>query len=210
MTCRWKWKTVCQASLPQELRRLTPSAPSLSLTCCASRRAMRAHAARSSSSMVSRLRVCSRGTTSTWPRVAGLMSMKATVRSSSATFVPGSSPATILQKMQSGSVAMSGGRLIPSRPVGADRKLMEDAIRRLERIERPSTSPGEREAAEWIAAALAELGLQARVETERVHGTFMLPLALLNAIGIVASVVRPRLAGRLLAAAAGALLVDDL
>ena len=39
-----------------------------------------------------------------WPRVAGLMSMNATVRSSSATICAGSSPATILQKMQSGSL----------------------------------------------------------------------------------------------------------
>ena len=28
----WKWKTVCQAAAPQELIRLTPSAPSRSLT----------------------------------------------------------------------------------------------------------------------------------------------------------------------------------
>jgi hypothetical protein len=44
--------------------------------------------------------LCTRGTTSACPRVAGLMSMKATVRSSSATMVAGISPATMLQKRQ--------------------------------------------------------------------------------------------------------------
>jgi hypothetical protein len=43
------------------------------------------------------------GTTRACPRVAGLMSMNATVRSSSSTIVEGSSPATILQNRQSAS-----------------------------------------------------------------------------------------------------------
>src|SRR6201991_5368938 len=46
---------------------------------------------------------CSRGITSRWPRVPGLMSMNAIVRSSSYTRVDGMSPATILQNRQSGS-----------------------------------------------------------------------------------------------------------
>src|SRR5581483_8004412 len=54
--------------------------------------------------------------TSRCPRVAGLMSMNAIVRSSSSMICPGSSPATILQKMQSGSLtagslALARGRL---------------------------------------------------------------------------------------------------
>src|SRR5947207_13313914 len=54
--------------------------------------------------------------TSAWPRVAGLMSMNATVRSSESTIVAGASPATIEQKMQSscatalGSLAAPGGQ----------------------------------------------------------------------------------------------------
>ena len=46
-------------------------------------------------------RECARGTTSAWPRVAGLMSMKATVCSSESTICAGTSPATIPQKRQS-------------------------------------------------------------------------------------------------------------
>ena len=44
------------------------------------------------------------------PRVAGLMSMNAIVRSSSCTRVEGTSPATILQNRQSGSAAIDGRR----------------------------------------------------------------------------------------------------
>ena len=46
-----------------------------------------------------------RGTTSAWPRVHGLRSMNAMVWSSSWTTSAGSSPATILQKMQSSGMA---------------------------------------------------------------------------------------------------------
>ena len=56
---------------------------------------------RSSSAISSRSAEWLRGITSAWPRVHGLMSMKATVCSSSSTRADGSSPATILQKMQS-------------------------------------------------------------------------------------------------------------
>src|SRR4051795_5239060 len=83
--------------------RLIPSAPRRSRARIASRWAVAATAARSSASIAPRSGVWRRGTTRAWPRVAGLMSMNATVRSSSATIVPGNSPATILQKMQSGS-----------------------------------------------------------------------------------------------------------
>src|SRR3954447_3100805 len=108
MTWTWKWKTVCQAALPHEFRRFTPSASSRSFARRASFWAIRAHASRSSAGTSSRSVLCSRGMTSRCPFVAGLMSMKATVRSSSSTRVDGISPATILQNRQSGS-AMGGG-----------------------------------------------------------------------------------------------------
>src|SRR3954454_17533936 len=108
MTCTWKWKTVCQAALPHEFRRFTPSASSRSFARRASFWAIRAHASRSSAGTSSRSVLCSRGITSRCPLVAGLMSMNATVRSSSSTRVDGISPATILQNRQSGS-AMAGG-----------------------------------------------------------------------------------------------------
>ena len=65
---------------------------------------------------------CARGTTSAWPWVAGLMSMKATVRSSESTISPGSSPATILQKMQSSSIGPESNRW-PQRAPGAPARL---------------------------------------------------------------------------------------
>ncbi len=83
------------------LQHVTPAAPRSSYARRASSCATRAHAATSSGSAVSRSSVCSRETTRQWPRVAGAMSMKATVRASACTISAGISPATILQKRQS-------------------------------------------------------------------------------------------------------------
>src|SRR5436309_13545768 len=94
--------------------------------------------------------------------------------------------------------------------MGPDRALMDDAIRHLASFERPSASPGERRAAEWIANKLRELGLEAVVEEGRAHGGFWWPLGLLNAVAVAAAFVRPRWLGRLLAAAAAVAMVDDL
>ena len=85
---------------------------------------------------------------------------------------------------------------------------MEEAISHLAAIESPSASPGEREAAEWIAAKLGELGAPARVEEERAHGTYWVPLGLLSALGLVGAALGRF--GRLLAAGAAAAMVDDL
>src|SRR3954454_14861480 len=211
MTWTWKWKTVCHAALPHEFNRLTPSAPRRSLARAARRRAVARHAARSSPSMSRRSRACSRGTTSRWPRVAGLMSMNETVRSSESTWVDGTSPATILQKRHSGSGAMRRARLIRSLPLmGPDRQLMERAVRHLTSFERPSASDGERRAAEWIAGALGDLGAPAVVEEERAHGTYWIPLRVPRALSIAAALLRPRWLGRALATVVAAALVDDL
>src|SRR4051794_39181977 len=94
--------------------------------------------------------------------------------------------------------------------MGPDRALMEDAVRHLESFERPSASPGERAAAEWIADALRDLGLDPILEEGRAHGGFWWPLGLLNAIAVVGALLRPRWLGRLLAAAAAVAMVDDL
>src|SRR5881397_2127364 len=94
--------------------------------------------------------------------------------------------------------------------MGPDRALMEGAVRHLASFERPSASPGERAAAEWIADALRDLGLQPVVEEGRAHGGFWWPLGLLNAVALVGSALRPRRAGRLLAAAAAIAIADDL
>jgi hypothetical protein len=87
---------------------------------------------------------------------------------------------------------------------------MERAIRHLEGVERPSASPGERVAAEWIAGELRDLGLDPVVEEGRAHGGFWWPLGLLNAVAVAAAAVRPRWLGRVLAAAAAVALADDL
>src|SRR4051794_23402075 len=140
MTWRWKWKTVCHAAAPQEFRRLTPSAPSADWARFASRFAAAATAASSSSAICRRSVAWRRGTTSACPRVAGLMSMKATVRSSSSTTVDGSSPATILQKMQLGSVCAMRATLSAhgARLLGAvlrdDGAMPEDNVAALRRL----------------------------------------------------------------------------
>src|SRR3954451_6833031 len=191
MTCMWKWKTVCHAAAPKALSRLTPSAPSASFWRSAIRLAISATAARSSGSISPRSVECAFGITSAWPCVPGLMSMKAIVRSSSSIFVAGSSPATILQKMQSGSEAMR--RRLPA----SVRRPMADpqaAIRHLETIERGTASPGEREAAEWIAGDLRALGADAHTEAEQVHGGYWVRVG--AAAGIAAGLAALALRGR--------------
>src|SRR3954464_330527 len=70
-----------------------------------------------------RLRVCSLGMTRAWPRVHGLMSMKAIVLSSSSILCAGISPATILQKRQSGSAI--GAEPSDLEPIDAAEELVQ-------------------------------------------------------------------------------------
>ena len=97
---------------------------------------------------------------------------------------------------------------IPAPP--ADR--LRDAVTGLASIHRPSASPGERRAAEWVAARLGEHGAEARIETERAHGDYWGPLALLSAAGALGAVIggRSRLAGAALSATAAAGVWDDI
>src|SRR4051794_9627949 len=83
-----------------------------------------------------------------------------------------------------------------------DRTLLRDVVETLERLDRPSASPGEREAAEWIRDRLEALGVPARVEAERAHGTYWWPLAALTGAAGLAGLWRGR---RALAALTGAL-----
>src|SRR5205809_5594648 len=72
---------------------------------------------------------------------------------------------------------------------------LETAVRHLAAIDRPSASEGEREAAEWIAQRLRELGCeQVTVEEERAHGGYWWPLGLLT--GLAALGGRAALRGR--------------
>jgi hypothetical protein len=77
-------------------------------------------------------------------------------------------------------------------------------VEHLAAIDRPSASAGERRAAEWIRDRLAGFGADARVEEERAHGTYWIPLGLLTVAAGLAGLgarSRPR---RLLASAVGA------
>ena len=72
----------------------------------------------------------------------------------------------------------------------ADPARLRATVERLERIERPSASPGERAAAAWIRDRFAALGLPARIEAEPAVGSFALPLGLLSLAGAAAGLAR--------------------
>ena len=94
--------------------------------------------------------------------------------------------------------------------MAADAQLIEDAVRHLAAMDRPSASEGERVAAEWIAAALRDEGCEARVETERAHGTYWWPIGALAAVAAAGGLTRRRWPAVLGGAFAAAGLWDDL
>jgi hypothetical protein len=89
---------------------------------------------------------------------------------------------------------------------------LRERLGELERIERPSASDGERQAAEWVVGQFAELGADARIEAEPAHGTYWWPLgigAALGALGAAAALRGRRLLGALLSLAGAAGIADD-
>jgi hypothetical protein len=82
-------------------------------------------------------------------------------------------------------------------------------IQPLAAIERPSASPGERRAAEWIVEQLGESATPARIEAEAAHGTH-LPFALPSALALLAGLVRSRPVASAMAALATVAIVDEL
>ncbi len=89
---------------------------------------------------------------------------------------------------------------------------LRERLEELERIERPSASEGERQAAEWLVARFAELGAEARIEAEPAHGTFWWPLgigAMLGSLGAIAALRGRRLLGALLGTLGAAGIADD-
>jgi hypothetical protein len=89
---------------------------------------------------------------------------------------------------------------------------LRERLEELERIERPSASDGERQAAEWLVARFAELGAEARIEAEPAHGTYWWPLgigAAIGTLGAVAALRGRRLLGALLGAVGAAAIADD-
>jgi hypothetical protein len=97
---------------------------------------------------------------------------------------------------------------VPAPPVSRLRAQLTE----LAAIHRPSASPGELRAAEWTRERLREHGANAWIETERVHGDYWGPLALLSAAGAAAALVgrRRRIAGAALGALAAAGVWDDI
>jgi hypothetical protein len=86
-------------------------------------------------------------------------------------------------------------------------------VEELSAIHRPSASPGEREAAEWLLARLAEHGAEGRIEVEDGHGTYWWPLGLTSAAGALAGLATlrgHRITGAVLGALAAAAAVDEL
>lgn len=77
---------------------------------------------------------------------------------------------------------------------------LRHTIEHLTTWERPSASEGERRAADWIAGELRELGFAAEVEEESAHGTYWWPVGIFAALGVVAGLLRRRIAGALLGA----------
>jgi hypothetical protein len=93
-----------------------------------------------------------------------------------------------------------------------DQPWMRGLLEQLERIHRPSASEGEREAAAWLVRRFAELGVEARIETEPAHGTYWWPLGIGAALGAaagVAGLLGRRGAATVLGAAGAAAIAND-
>jgi hypothetical protein len=89
---------------------------------------------------------------------------------------------------------------------------LRERLEELERIERPSASDGERQAAEWLVTQLARLGAEARIEAEDAHGTYWWPQgigAALGALGAAAALRGRRIFGALLGGVGAAAIADD-
>jgi hypothetical protein len=102
---------------------------------------------------------------------------------------------------------------ITSPAVPPDRVQLEATVGHLARLDRGSCSPGEHDAARWVAARLRERGAAARVEEERAHGTYWWPALAQGTIavaGAVAALRGKRLLGAAASAFAAAAMYDDV
>lgn len=94
-----------------------------------------------------------------------------------------------------------------------DRPQLEATVGHLAGLDRGSCSPGERDAAEWVAERLRERGAPALVEEERAHGTYWWPALAQGTIavgGAVAALRGRRLLGAAVSAFAAAAMYDDV
>lgn len=94
-----------------------------------------------------------------------------------------------------------------------DEAWLRERVAALASIHRPTASPGERQAAEWVVDELRDCGVEARIEEEDSSGGYWWPLGLAAAAGVVAGLAAlrgRRLLGATLGAAACAAAIDDL
>lgn len=94
----------------------------------------------------------------------------------------------------------------------ADQDWLRGLLVELERIDRPSASAGERQAAEWLVDEFAKLGATARIDAERAHGTYWWPIGIGTALGLAGGLAAKRgrrLTGALLGAAGAAAIATD-
>jgi hypothetical protein len=101
----------------------------------------------------------------------------------------------------------------PDAPWQPDRTELEEVVRYLEVIYKPSASEGERVAADWIAARLREIGCSVVVEEEKAHGGYWWPVGLMSAAGAAAGLLAlrgKRLIGAVVGALAAAGIADDI
>jgi hypothetical protein len=97
-------------------------------------------------------------------------------------------------------------------PPHPDRAWLGERLDELSAIQRPSASAGERRAAEWIVERFSELGAEARIESERAHGTYWWPLGIgagASTLANVAALRGHRLTAAALGGAAAAAVVDE-
>ena len=94
-----------------------------------------------------------------------------------------------------------------------DTARLREVIEHLATIDRGACSPGEREAAEWIAERLRALGCEAEIEEELSFDRYAVALGALGALAGVAGLISLRTGARLLpaalAAGAAAAVADD-
>ncbi|MCB0869140.1 MAG: M28 family peptidase [Solirubrobacterales bacterium] len=94
----------------------------------------------------------------------------------------------------------------------ADHAWLRGLLETLERIDRPSASTGERQAAEWLIGEFAKLGAEARIETEKAHGTYWWPIGIGTTLGVAGGLAArrgKRATGAFLGAAGVAAIASD-
>jgi peptidase M28-like protein len=93
-------------------------------------------------------------------------------------------------------------------------ELLHEVVETLAPIDRPPCSPGERQAADWIAARLRALDCDVQIDDEQAYEDYARPLTALMAIGAAAALIAPTPRGRGPATLLGALVVaaiaDDI